>query len=307
MSVRSTTAPTLGVTDWGRLVILSVLWGGSFLFIKIAVTELPPLLVVLARVGIGAAALHMAVRWTQARIPWDRPLAVRLFILALINNVIPFSLIFFGQREIPAGLGAILNSTMPIFSVILAHYLTRDEPMTARRILGVLLGVLGVTVLVGFGAITGSVRELIGMAAIILACLSYSLGAIYARRFPSLSSAALAEGQLVCAALFLLPIVMVVDQPWTLPPPSLSAGLAVLALAILCTSIAYLLYFHVIKTSGASNASLVTLLIPISGVILGALVLHEPIHLEQLAGMALIISGLLVIDGRFFHKLSRIP
>jgi len=196
---------------------------------------------------------------------------------------------------------------MPIFSVILAHYLTRDEPMTARRILGVLLGVLGVIVLVGFGAITGSVGELIGMAAIILACLSYSLGAIYARRFPSLSSAALAEGQLVCAALFLFPIVMVIDQPWTLPPPSLSAGLAVLALAVLCTSIAYLLYFHVIKTSGASNASLVTLLIPISGVILGALVLHEPIHVEQLAGMALIISGLLVIDGRLFRGQSRIP
>jgi drug/metabolite transporter (DMT)-like permease len=119
---------------------------------------------------------------------------------------------------------------------------------------------------------------------------------------PSLSSAALAEGQLICAALFLLPILMVVDQPWTLSPPSLAAILAVLALAILCTSIAYLLYFHVIKTSGASNASLVTLLIPISGVILGALVLHEPIHVEQLAGMALIITGLLVIDGRLFQR-----
>jgi drug/metabolite transporter (DMT)-like permease len=298
LTTQSATAPALGAADWGRLLILSVFWGGSFLFIKIAVTELPPLLVVLARVSIGAAALHLAAGWTRAQIPWNRALAVRLLVLGLLNNAIPFSLIFFGQREIPAGLGAILNSTMPIFSVVLAHYLTHDEPMTGRRIIGVLMGVAGVVVLMGFGAITGSGRELLGMAAIILACVSYAGGAIYARRFPGLSSA---------ASFILLPLVLVIDQPWTLPPPSISAILAVLALAILCTSIAYLLYFHVIKSSGASNASLVTLLIPISGVILGAAVLHEPIHLEQLAGMALIIAGLLVIDGRILSKQSRIP
>jgi drug/metabolite transporter (DMT)-like permease len=225
--------------------------------------------------------------------------------LGLINNVIPFSLIFFGQREIPAGLGAILNSTMPIFSVVMAHYLTHDEPMTPRRVGGVLVGVLGVAVLMGFGALNGTAAELLGMAAVVLACVSYSAGAIYARSFPGLSSAALAEGQLICASIILLPVVVVADRPWALAPPSLQAVMAVLALAVVCTAIAYLLYFHLIKTSGASNASLVTLLIPVSGVILGALVLGEAIRLEQLGGMALIIAGLLVIDGRIPRRQSR--
>jgi drug/metabolite transporter (DMT)-like permease len=274
------------------------MWGGSFLFIKITVTELPPFLVVLARVSIAAVALHLAAVWTKASIPWDRPLVLRLLTLGLINNVIPFSLIFFGQREIAAGLGAILNSTMPMFSVVMAHYLTHDEPMTARRVLGVLVGVIGVAVLMGFGAINGTAAELLGMAAIILACVSYSAGAIYARRFPGLGSAALAEGQLICSSVILLPVVLLIDRPWTIGPPSIQAALAILGLAIICTAIAYLLYFHLIKTSGASNASLVTLLIPVSGVLLGALVLNEPIHIEQLGGMALIICGLLVIDGR---------
>jgi drug/metabolite transporter (DMT)-like permease len=195
---------------------------------------------------------------------------------------------------------------MPIFSVVMAHYLTHDEPMTTPRVVGVLIGVVGVAVLMGFGAINGTAAELLGMGAIILACVSYSAGAIYARRFPGLSSAALAEGQLICSSIILLPIVLVVDRPWTINPPSLQATLAILGLAIICTAIAYLLYFHLIKTSGASNASLVTLLIPVSGVILGALVLHEPIHPEQLGGMALIICGLLVIDGRILgQKQSR--
>jgi drug/metabolite transporter (DMT)-like permease len=190
---------------------------------------------------------------------------------------------------------------MPIFSVVMAHYLTRDEPMTGRRVLGELMGLLGVAVLMGFGALNGTAAELLGMAAIILACVSYSAGAIYARRFPGLSSAALAEGQLICASIMLLPVVLIVDRPWTIAPPSVQAILAILALAVICTAIAYLLYFDLIKTSGASNASLVTLLIPVSGVILGALVLAEPIRLEQLGGMALIIAGLLVIDGRLFR------
>jgi drug/metabolite transporter (DMT)-like permease len=308
MSARVTSVVTLGAADWARLVALAIMWGGSFLFIKIAVTELPPFLVVFARVSLAAMALHLASPWTAARVPWDRWLVQRLLILGLANNVIPFSLIFFGQREIPAGLGAILNSTMPIFSVVMAHYLTHDEPMTGRRIAGVLIGVAGVAVLMGVGAITGSVSELLGMGAIILACVSYAAGAIYARRFTGLSSASLAEGQLICASLILLPVVLVVDRPWTLGSPSTAAILAILSLAIMCTAIAYLLYFDLIKTSGASNASLVTLLVPISGVILGALVLHEPIHLEQIGGMALIISGLVVIDGRLLNKKqSRIP
>jgi drug/metabolite transporter (DMT)-like permease len=226
-------------------------------------------------------------------------------LLGLINNVIPFSLIFLGETQLPAGLGAILNSTMPIFSVILGHYLTHDESITPRRVLGVLIGITGVVVLMGFGALTGSVGELLGMVAIILACLSYALAAIYTRRFTELSPAALAEGQLTCSAVVLLPIVLVIDQPWRLTPPSIGAIGSIIGLATICTALAYLLYFHVIKTSGASNASLVTLMIPISGVILGAVFLHEAIHLEHILGAALILSGLLVIDGRLLGRRAR--
>ena len=261
MTTQSVSAPTLGMADWGRLVVLSVFWGGSFLFIKIAVTELPPLLVVLARVSIGAAALHLAAQWTRTHIPWDRSLAVRLLVLGLLNNAIPFSLIFFGQREIPAGLGAILNSTMPIFSVVLAHYLTHDEPMTGPRIVGVLMGRSRRGCLNGLRSeqrirarATRHGRDHPGL------CELRRRSYLYAP-LPRALVGGVGGGQLICASVVLLPLVLVIDRPWSLPLPSMSAILAILALAILCTSVAYLLYFRVIKSSGASNASLVTLLI----------------------------------------------
>lgn len=295
---------TMGPVEWLLLVTLSVLWGGSFLFGKIALAELPPFTVVLGRVALAALALWLAVAATRQSVPRARAVWLAFFAMGLINNLIPFSLIMWGQVRIGSGLASILNATTPLWTVVVAHWLTADEKMDARKLAGVLIGVAGVAVMIGPLALAGLGGDVTAQLAVIAATLSYAFAGLYGRRFARMGVAPMvvAGGQVGATTVMLLPIALLVDMPWTLPMPGLRTWAALAGLALLSTALAYVLYFRILAKAGATNVLLVTFLIPVSGVLMGVLVLDEPLEPRQLAGMALIGLGLAAIDGRLLRR-----
>lgn len=283
--------------EWGTLLFLSLLWGGAFFFSKVALAELGPLTVVLARVSIGAVALWSILIATGQTPPASPRLWAQLALMGLINNAIPFSLIFWGQTQIASGLASILNAATPLWTALLAHVLTRDDRLTSNRLTGVLVGLAGVAVMVS-GALGGGLGlNLLAYLAVIGASVSYSFAVIYGRRFRGMSPLVPAAGQLTCSALMLAPLAALVDGP-TLTLPGAQTVAALLALGLLSTALAFTLYFRLLATAGPTNTTLVTLLIPVSAVLLGALFLGERLEPRHYAGMALVAAGLLTIDGR---------
>lgn len=281
---------------WVWLLSLSVLWGGSFFFAKVALSELGPLTVVFVRVGLAAlafAALGLGPFRRQA--PWSA-----CFAMGLLNNALPFSLIFWGQTAIASGLASILNATTPLFTLVVAHILTADEKIDRTKVAALLAGLGGVIVLVGPDVLLGR-SGLWGQVACLGAALSYAFAGIYGRRFRrmGIAPAEAAAGQVTASAALILPIMLAVEQPWTLPAaPSLAVCAALAGLALLSTALAYVLYFRILAAAGAINLLLVTFLIPVTAILLGALVLGEKLEPRQFAGMALIGLGLTAIDGR---------
>lgn len=295
----------MGAVEWALLALLAFLWGGSFLFAKIAVAEIPPASLVLGRVGLAAGALIIVVAALRIPVPWSWRLAGQFLVMGVLNNIVPFGLIFWGQRTIDAGLAAILNATTPVFTVLLAHILTRDERLTPGWLAGVALGLLGVAVLIGPAALMRFDLAAASQLAIIGAALSYGFAGIFGRRFRGLPSILPAAGMLCGSSLVALPIALYVDRPWALTI-SLPTGASVVALALASTAFAYILYFRILARAGATNLQLVTLLVPISAMTLGALVLGERLAWNAFAGMALIFLGLAAIDGRVLRALRRI-
>jgi drug/metabolite transporter (DMT)-like permease len=285
--------------DWAALVLLSVIWGGSFFFGKIAIAEIPPLTMVLARVGIGALALFIIGRIRGVNIPLDWPLARAFAILGLISNVIPFGLIAWSQQHIPSGLSSILNAATPLFTVLVAQAFTRDEKLTPSRLAGVGLGFAGVAVMMGpalLGQLGG--HQLPAQLAAIGATISYGFASVYGKRFRALPPLGVAIGQLTASTLILAPLVALIERPWELPAPSTHVLAAVTALGVLSTGIAFIIYFRILARNGATNISLVTFLVPVSAILLGALVLGEALEPREFAGFGLIALGLAAIDGR---------
>lgn len=286
---------------WSWLLSLSLLWGGSFFFAKVAVIELGPFTVVFARVGMAAVALNLVLA-VSARSLFRRSTPWTAFlVMGLLNNALPFGLIFWGQREIASGLAAILNATTPLFTVIVAQYLTRDEKITGQKLAALIAGLTGVVVLVGPDFVLNTAASVTGQLACLAAALSYAFAGIWGRRFQQMGVAPLeaAAGQVTASTLLILPIMLFVDHPWTLPaPPSLAVWLALAGLALLSTALAYVLYFRILAIAGATNLLLVTFLIPVSAILLGWLFLGERLELRHFAGMALIGAGLALIDGR---------
>ncbi len=297
----TTMTPTLkmGQKEWGLLLILSALWGGSFFFFKVLVAEFPPFTVVLGRVGIAAIVLNLVVLLRRDPMPRDPRLWSAFMAMGLLNNVIPFSLIVYGETRISSGLASILNAMTPIFGVLAAHYLTTNEKLSWQKAVGVLCGIAGVTVLIGPAVFThaGGV-DAIGEGACLLAALSYAFAGIFGRRFRGIPPIKVATGQITASTAMLLPLSLSVDHPWTLTAPSTAAWFSFLGIALLCTALAYMIYFRVLAASGATNLLLVTFLLPISALLLGVLLLHETVTPQALAGMALIGLGLAAIDGR---------
>ena len=218
--------------------------------------------------------------------------------MGTLNNLIPFSLIVWGQTHIASGLAAILNATTPLFTVVLGHLLTRDEKMTPMRLIGVLIGLAGVTLMFGAEVLGGLGLAIVAQFAVLGAAISYACAGLFGRRFKDTPPLVTATGQLTATTVLMLPLVLLVDRPWTLPAPSPSTWAAIIALALLCTAVAYVIYFRILAAAGATNLLLVTFLIPVSAIGLGVTVLGERLGPEHLAGMALIGLGLAAIDGR---------
>jgi len=291
--------------DWALLLILAALWGGSFFFIAVAVTELPTVTVVAARTTLAAAALGLYMRLTQLALPRDATTWRDFIVLGLLNNAIPFGLIVWSETHIASGLAAILNATTPLFTILVAHAATHDERLSTAKIVGVAIGLCGVAVMIGTDAVAQIGSAVLAQLASLGAALSYGCGITYARRLRHLPAVTLSTGQLFGSTLLMVPLALLSDRPWTLAMPGVAVVTSVLALALLSTAVAYVIYFRILTTAGATNASLVTFLNPIGALLLGIFVLGEHLALHHLAGMALIFAGLAAIDGRIFGVVRR--
>ncbi|ORE91621.1 hypothetical protein ATO4_18534 [Aurantimonas sp. 22II-16-19i] len=306
---RSDAAPaarSMSGEDWALLVALSVLWGGSFFFVGIAVRELPVFTIVALRVALAALSLIAVMAWLKIAFPMRPAFLLAILGMGVLNNVLPFSLFVWSQTQIASGLAAILNATTPLFGVIVAHLLTRDERLTANRLAGVVAGFLGVVVLIGPAAILAPGSHTLAELACLGAALSYAFAGVFGRRFKrmGISPIATATGQVSASALILLPAALLIDRPWTLPLPGTATIGAVLGLALLCTALAYILFFRLLASAGATNLLLVTFLIPVSAILLGVLFLGEVLLPRHVGGMALIGLGLAAIDGRAWRSIT---
>lgn len=298
-----TISPTMGVLDWFMLAALSVLWGGSFFFVSIAVDSLPPLTIVFIRVALAAMALWIVVLLTRTPLPSSIAAWLALLVMGILNNVIPFTLIVWGQTHIESGLASILNATTPLFGVLLAGLLLSDERLTRLKLTGVLFGFVGTVCMVGPTALQGLGADTLAQLAIIAAAFSYGLAGVFGRRLKVMGIRPImaATGQVSLSALLMMPLVLFVDAPMSLPVPPLTVWLALIGLAFFSTALAYILYFRLLASAGASNLLLVTFLIPVSAVLLGYSFLQERLEMQHFLGMMLIGLGLSAIDGRLWR------
>ena len=293
----------MGPTEWAMLILLSIVWGGSFFFYAIALIDLPTFTIVFLRVSLGSLGLWLCA-WAMGLLPLRRPGIWRDFlIMGLINNAIPFSLIVWGQHEVASGLAAILNATTPFFTVLTANFLTSDEKLSWNRLLGALIGLSGVAAMMGSDMLAAQTGSLLPQLAIIGAAISYAFASVFGRRFSQTPPLVTAAGQTAASTVILLPLMLVIDMPWRLAAPPLSAWLAIAGLAFLCTSLAYILYFTILIRAGATNIVLVTFLVPVSAILLGMTFLSESLDSHHVIGMATIALGLALIDGRLLALL----
>ena len=292
----------MGVVEWAMLIALSILWGASYFLIEVALTEWRPLFIVAVRITLAALVVWGVVLLAGMRVPRTREAWTTFIVMAMINNVIPFVLIVWGQQEVTAGLASILNAATPIFTVIVAGILLRDEPMTRGKLLGAVIGLAGVAVLVGPDALSGIDVNFLAQIAIVAAALSYAFAGVYGRRLTALgiNPMVAAAGQLLASSIILVGLTLAFDDPGQLMTGSTTVWAAIVAMACLSTALAYLLYFRLLASAGATNALLVTLLIPVTAILLGSLVLGERLLALHFVGMAIIALGLSVIDGRLW-------
>ncbi len=290
----------MGPLEWSVLGALSMLWGGSFFFVEVAVAELPPFTLVALRVGLAAVALNGALLAMGRTLPRQRSVWTAFLTMGLLNNAIPYSLIAWGQLHVPSGLAAILNATTPLFTLVVAHVGTRDERLSVPRLVALAVGFAGVVVMVGADALGGVGARTLAQVAVLGAAVAYACAGVFGRRFAALGVAPIvaATGQVTASTLLLVPVALLADRPWTLAVPTLATWAAMLGLALASTALAYVLYFRILATAGATNLLLVTFLIPVTAIGLGAALLGERLAVHHGVGMGLIGLGLAAIDGR---------
>lgn len=294
----------MDAATWGMLVALAVLWGGSFIFVEVILVEVPVLTLVALRVGIASVILWAVVAASGKALPRSAGVWAAFLVMGIFNNAVPFSLIVWGQTEITAGLAAILNATTPLFAGLIAGVFLADERLSAAKVAGLLLGIAGVAVMIGPDAVASLGAHIVAELAVLGAALSYASAAVFGRRFHRLgiSPLVLSAGQASASALVLVPLALLFDAPLSMPMPSAGVVLAILGNAVLSTALAYILYFAVLARAGATNAALVTVLVPVVAVLAGVLLLEEQVTAGQIGGMVLIIAGLAVIDGRLWRR-----
>ena len=288
----------LGVREWALLMILGAVWGATMFFTEIALVELQPFTLAFGRVLIAGLALWVVAGLLGHKLPLNLAAWAPFFVLGALNNALPFSLIMWGQTEITGSLASILNATTPLSAVIIAHFLTRDEKLSAGKIFGVFVGLAGVAVMIGLDALQGLGLGIFAQLAVITAGVSYSFAGVYGRRFHGTPPVVVASGQLMASSVLLLPWALLVDQFWTLPSLLPATWAALIAMALLSTALAYLFYFQLLASSGATNVLLVTFLVPVSAIFLGFVFLGERLEPQHILGMVLIALGLAAIDGR---------
>ncbi len=295
---------SLGITEWMLLVGLSVLWGGSYLFMKLAVLTVPLFTIVLGRVSIAALALLIVLTISGTGIPKGRRIWLAFFGMGIFNNVIPMSLIVFSQNSISVGLASILNSITPLFTILVAHMTTNDERLTFRKLVGISFGIMGVVMLMGPELVDNFGVAALGEWACLGAALSYACANTFGRRFVQLGTKPMqtAFGQVVASTVILAPLVIVVDQPWAISDPGFLSVLSILALGLFCTALAYVIYFQILARSGATAIALVTFMIPPSAILMGWLALGEQISSQDFLGLSLIGVGLFSVNRQSNRK-----
>ena len=295
---------SLGITEWMLLVGLSILWGGSYLFMKLAVLTVPLFTIVLGRVSIAALALLIVLTISGTGIPKGRRIWLAFFGMGIFNNVIPMSLIVFSQNSISVGLDSILNSITPLFTILVAHMTTNDERLTFRKLVGISFGIMGVVMLMGPELVDNFGVAALGEWACLGAALSYACANTFGRRFVQLGTKPMqtAFGQVVASTVILAPLVIVVDQPWTISDPGFLPVLSILALGLFCTALAYVIYFQILARSGATAIALVTFMIPPSAILMGWLALGEQISSQDFLGLSLIGVGLFSVNRQSNRK-----
>ena len=290
--------------DWILISLLAGIWGGSFLFGRILMIEWPPFTVVFLRVFLAAITLWGFLWITKRRFPHDKDLIGGIFVMGILNNVIPFSLILLGQREIGSGLAAVVNAMTPIWTLIIANGLTTDEKFSKNKIAGIVFGFLGVATLIGADLLQGLTASAWAQGAVLGATISYGFAGVWGKRFKGQDPIIISTGQLTASSLVMLPLIFILESPFSLSAPNLEMVVSLLGLAIICTAFAYVLYFKILSSAGATHTSLVTFLVPISAILLGIIWLGETLTISNIIGMVLIIFGLTLIDGRALKALK---
>ena len=283
----------MGTREWLLLGTLSILWGCSFLFVELALRDIPVFTVALGRTGIAAAFLLLWLAATRSPL---LPLLRRwreFLVLGALRAAIPMSLIVWAQTRIDSGVAGILNSTSPLFTMVVAHLLTSDDRMSRHKLVGCLIGMAGVIIMIGTDFLYDLGGGIAGQFAMLGATCSYGFAAVYGRRFDTGSNTASAAGMLCGATLLILPVALVIEAPWTVSAGVYSLG-ALVGLALLSTAVAFVVWFRLITTAGPSNTSLVTFLIPFSALGLGILLLGEKPSMASLLGLVIILAGLAV-------------
>lgn len=290
---------------WGELLLLAMIWGGSFIANRLAIDEIGVLGTVAFRVTGACLLLWLYVALRGLPVPRSPRIWGAFLVMGALNNAIPFSLITWAQLTVPSGLAAILNASTALMGVVVASIVFRDEKLTGRRLAGVLLGLAGVTVVIGLQALTALDLTSLAQLTLLVAALSYACAAVWGRlNLSGLPPQVAAAGMLTGSTVLMVPAALAVEG---LPPaPAAGTWLALAYLAVVSTAGAYLLYYRVLALAGAGNLSLVTLLTAPFAVILGAVVLGESLPLRDYLGFALITAGLVAIDGRIL-QLAKIP
>lgn len=293
----------MGARQWLLIILLGAIWGASFFFNAIALKDLPALTIVALRLAGGATFLWIAMLLVGLRLPRGGLQWRDIMVMCVINNIVPFMLIIWGQRDIASGVAAILNATMPFFAIMVAHLFTRDEPLVGNQLAGVAVALSGIGCMVGLDAIAGLGRNMVGEFSVLGAALCYAFASVWGRRLAHHPPLSVSAAQTLCSSAVMLPLAFAIDGPQPLMAASAHSLIAIAALGLLCTAIAYVLFFAILRSSGAGNVSLVTLIVPVNATLLGTLVLGEPLLLRHMFGMAAVALGLALIDGRLTRRL----
>ena len=295
---------TMSAGQWSQLVLVAAIWGTSFFLIEIALRDLGPFTLVFYRLLLAAAVSVAVLYLNGARLPLDGASWRRFFMLGAFNTSIPFMLISSGQVYINSSQASILNATVPVFTVLMAHFLTKDEKMTRQRLAGVLVSLAGVCLLVGPDAFAGLSSSFLGQAAVLGGAMSYAYAGVYARRFDEIPILQAMAGTLVAASLLSIPFAFIFEYPLVTDLSPATMG-AIVFMALLATAFSYLVYFHVIRTAGATNTLLVVFLVPVTAILLGVIFLGESINARMTCAVFIVFSGLILVDGRLLRRMMK--